>query len=147
MNARAFRGIRYLEAMIPITRSFRAAALSVGLALVLVPAVVRAQDATSQRVLTASSLPRLASDLRDEGVLPAEVTMALGQMKAARVAPADAARTIKAEFEARANRKPRDVEFGVLVREQLRKGVRGPALAAAIKAARERKPAAKRKIQ
>lgn len=132
--------------MIPISRSFRAAALSAGLALVLVPAA-RAQDATSQRVLAASSLPRLASDLRDEGVVPAEVTMALGQMQAARVTPADAARALRAEYQARAEQKTRDVEFGVLVREQVRKGVRGPALAAAIKAAREAKPAPKRKIQ
>ncbi|HEU4761461.1 MAG TPA: hypothetical protein VFS74_04015 [Gemmatimonadales bacterium] len=132
--------------MIPISRSLRAAALSAGLALVLVPAA-QAQDATSQRVLAASSLPRLASDLRDEGVLPAEVTMALGQMQAAKVAPADAARALRAEYQARAEQKTRDVEFGVLVREQVRKGVRGPALAAAIKAAREAKPAPKRKIQ
>jgi hypothetical protein len=132
--------------MIPISRSLRAAALSAGLALVLVPAA-RAQDTTSQRVLAASSLPRLASDLRDEGVLPAEVTMALGQMQAAKVAPADAARALRAEYQARAEQKTRDVEFGVLVREQVRKGVRGPALAAAIKAAREAKPAPKRKIQ
>ncbi len=132
--------------MIPISRSLRAAALSAGLALVLVPAA-QAQDATSQRVLAASSLPRLASDLRDEGVLPAEVTMALGQMQAAKVAPADAARALRAEYQARAEQKTRDVEFGVLVREQVRKGVRGPALAAAIKAAREAKPTTKRKIQ
>ena len=132
--------------MIPISRSFCAAALSAGLALVLVPAA-RAQDATSQRVLAASSLPRLASDLRDEGVVPAEVTMALVQMQAARVTPADAARALRAEYQARAEQKTRDVEFGVLVREQVRKGVRGPALAAAIKAAREAKPAPKRKIQ
>ena len=132
--------------MIPISRSLRAAALSAGLALVLVPAA-QAQDATSQRVLAASSLPRLASDLRDEGVLPAEVTMALGQMQAAKVAPADAARALRAEYQARAEQKTRDVEFGVLVRDQVRKGVRGPALAAAIKAAREAKPAPKRKIQ
>jgi len=132
--------------MIPISRSLRVAALSAGFALVLVPAA-RAQDATSQRVLAASSLPRLASDLRDEGVLPAEVTMALGQMQAAKVAPADAARALRAEYQARAEQKTRDVEFGVLVREQVRKGVRGPALAAAIKAAREAKPAPKRKVQ
>jgi hypothetical protein len=73
--------------------------------------------------------------------------MALGQTQAAKVAPADAARTMRAEFEARASQKSRDVEFGVLVREQLRKGVRGPALAAAIKAAREAKPVSRRKIQ
>jgi hypothetical protein len=35
----------------------------------------------------------------------------------------------------------------MLVREQLQKGVRGPRLAAAIKAAREAKPASKRAIQ
>jgi hypothetical protein len=73
--------------------------------------------------------------------------MALGQMQAAKVAPADAARALRAEYQARAEQKTRDVEFGVLVREQVRKGVRGPALAAAIKAAREAKPAPKRKIQ
>jgi hypothetical protein len=132
--------------MIPISRSLRAAALSAGLALVLVPAAP-ALDATRLRGLAACSLPRLASDLRDEGVLPAEVTMALGQMQAAKVAPADAARALRAEYQARAEQKTRDVEFGVLVREQVRKGVRGPALAAAIKAAREAKPAPKRKIQ
>ncbi|HET9604550.1 MAG TPA: hypothetical protein VFO96_09685 [Gemmatimonadales bacterium] len=133
--------------MIPVNRSIRAAALAAGLTIVFLPAVARAQAASSQRVLAASSLPRLASDLRDEGVLPAELTMALGAMQAAKVAPADAARALKAEYQARLTQRSPDVEFGVLVREQLRKGVRGPALAAAVTAAREAKPTTKRKIQ
>ncbi|HET7602856.1 MAG TPA: hypothetical protein VFK36_07545 [Gemmatimonadales bacterium] len=122
-------------------------ALAAGLAVVLLPGVARAQAKTSDRVLAASSLPRLASDLRDEGVLPDEVRMALQQMRAAQVTPADAARALRAEYQARLKQRSPDVEFGVLVRDQLRKGVRGPALASAVKAAREAKPAARRKIQ
>jgi hypothetical protein len=122
-------------------------ALAAGLAVVVLPGVARAQAKTSDRVLVASSLPRLASDLRDEGVLPDEVRMALEQMRAAQLAPADAARAMQVEYQARLKQRSPDLEFGVLVRDQLRKGVRGPALASAIKAAREAKPAAKRKIQ
>lgn len=133
--------------MIPVSRSFRAAALAASLALVSPPAVARAQASTSQRVAAASSLPRLASDLRDEGVLPAEVTMALEQMRGAKVSAADAAEVLQAEYQARLKQRSPEVEFGVLVREQLRKGVRGPALAAAIKAAREASPARTRKVQ
>lgn len=133
--------------MIPVSRSFRAAALAAGLALVSLPGVARAQDEVSQRVAAASSLPRLASDLRDEGLLPAEVTMALEQMRGAKVSAADAAAVLRAEYQARLKQRSPEVEFGVLVRDQLRKGVRGPALAAAITAAREAKPARTRKIQ
>lgn len=147
MSARAFAGIRYLEAMNSLSRRFQAAALAAGLTVALLPGVARAQDTSSQRVLAASSLPRLASDLRDEGVLPAEVTMALEQLRDARVAPADAARVLKAEYQARLEQRRQEVEFGVLVRDQLQKGVRGPALAAAVTAARKAKPAARRKVQ
>lgn len=133
--------------MIPVSRSFRVAALAAGFAVAMLPGVARAQGSTSERVLVASSLPRLASDLRDEGVLPEEVTMALDQMRAAQVAPADAARTLQTEYQERLKQRSPDLEFGMLVREQLQKGVRGPRLAAAIKAAREAKPASKRAIQ
>lgn len=133
--------------MFPISRRFRSAALAASLAVALSPALAHAQGDTSQRVLVASSLPRLASDLRDEGVLPAEVTMALDQMRAAQVSPADAARVLEVEYQARLKHRSPEVEFGVLVRDQVRRGMRGAALANAIKAAREAKPAAKRKIQ
>jgi hypothetical protein len=133
--------------MIPVSRSVRVAALAAALAVAVLPGVARAQGTSSDRVLAAASLPRLASDLRDAGALPAEVKMAMDEMRAAQVAPADAGRVLHAEYEARLKQRSPAVEFGVLVRNELRKGVRGPALARAITAAREAKPAPKREIR
>ncbi len=133
--------------MIPVSYRVHIAALALGFAVAVLPGVARAQGTTSERILAASSLPRLASDLRDAGALPEEVTMALEQLRAAQVSPVDAARVMKAEYEARHKDRSPSVEFGVLVRDALQKGVRGPALADAIRTARAAKPVVKRKVQ
>jgi hypothetical protein len=129
--------ICYLEAMNPVSRIFRVAALAAGFAVAVLPRVAHAQDRTSDRILAASSLPRLASDLRDAGVPPAEVAKALNQMREAKVSPADAGRVLRAEYQVRLKDRAPSVEFGAMVQEQLRKGVRGPSLADAITAARQ----------
>ena len=113
-----------------------------GLLLAAAPVSLHAQaSATRQRVLDAMTLPRLASDLRDEGVSDYDVREALDAMREADIPAGDATQVLRAEFEAR-QQHPKSVQgFGALVHGQVRDGVRGKALAAAVTRLRAHPPA------
>lgn len=102
--------------------------------LALSPARAEAQSSTQVRAMAASSLPRLASDLRDQGTDPGDLAEALDAMHHAGI-PADvAAAVLKAEFEARTLKGRAQVRLSERVSAQLAKGVRGAALAKAVTA-------------
>ncbi len=122
--------------MIPIRWSLRAAAMAAALGVAFAPGLARAQATLSARVLNASSLPRLASDLRDLGVPQAEVRTALEAMHSARVPADDAMQVLRSEYQARVEDRVPEQEFGSVVQESLDRGLRGRALAQAITAAR-----------
>ncbi len=107
---------------------------SMGLALVLAlaPAVGQAQTPAHSRIIAASSLPRLASDLRDEGVPAGEVATALNAMLEAGIPASDAAGVLQAEYQARIKENHPTLGFGARVRGELAKGRRGKALATAV---------------
>ena len=112
-----------------------------GLLLAAAPALLRAQaPATRQRVLDAMTLPRLASDLRDEGMSDYELRDALDAMREARLPAGDAVQALRAEFDAGGEHPGPWADSGARVRQQLRAGLRGKALADAIKRLRRETP-------
>ena len=118
--------------------------LVVGLAFV-VAGPVSAQAARpagpAERARAAIALPAAARELRAAGVPSREVARALDAL-ATRSVPADEARSaILAATEATAARGPID-NLGAFVAAQLDAGVRGRALAAAIRAAPSARPGA-----
>ena len=117
------------------------------LVLALVPAMSHAQSPTRARIIAASSLPRLASDLRDEGVPAGEVATALDAMREAGIPAEDAAGVLQAEYQARVKENHPTLDFGVRVHEQLAKGMRGKALATAVISAQPEPPGTPRVIR
>lgn len=104
------------------------------LVLALVPTMSHAQSPTRARIIAASSLPRLASDLRDEGVPAGEVATALDAMREAGIPAEDAVGVLQGEYQARVKQQHRTINFGLRVRDELAKGLRGKALAVAVAA-------------
>jgi hypothetical protein len=125
---------RYLVAMI-----FSSRMPSAGLALLLValvPGTSQAQAAPRARAIAASSLPRLASDLRDQGAPVDDVAHALGALQQAGIPADNAVDVLEAEYQARLTDKHPAMSFEDRVRASLAKGLRGKALAAAVAVAK-----------
>lgn len=121
--------------------------MGLALVLALAPAVGQAQTPAHSRIIAASSLPRLASDLRDEGVPAGEVATALNAMREAGIPAGDAAGVLQAEYQARVKQKHRTVNFGARVREELAKGLRGKALVTAVISAEREPPGTPRVVR
>jgi hypothetical protein len=106
------------------------------LLVALVPGTSQAQAAPRARAIAASSLPRLASDLRDQGASVDDVAHALGALQRAGIPADNAVDVLEAEYQARLTDKHPAMSFEDRVRASLAKGLRGKALAAAVAVAK-----------
>jgi hypothetical protein len=105
-----------------------------GLALILLSSPSLAQrPQRANEILAAAELPVSAAHARQEGVSNRDVHEALDAMRAAKVPARDAQMVIEQERIARHTNGPVD-NFGAFVRTELKAGLRGRDLAAAIKA-------------